>query len=219
MKIFYDVDTQYDFMDAGGKLHVPDAELLLPILNTLTEHAVTKGYPIFGSVDLHYGSPARKNREGELKRWGGPFPDHCMVGTKGQEKIPQTVRPALGIKFVPNFEPSMTYTDQEIRGLFTPCRMVMFEKQSYDVTANPLFARVMKVMNVTQVVVYGVATDYCVKAAVLAMRKLGIQTFVVEDAIKGVAPDTTAAALDEMKKAGAEFLTAAQIMSPDFNRL
>jgi len=33
-------------------------------------------------------------------------------------------------------------------------------------------------------VVYGVATDFCVKAAVLGMQKRGVQCYVVEDAIK-----------------------------------
>ena len=37
--IFWDVDTQYDFMKADGKLYVPDAEQLIPNLKKLTDYA------------------------------------------------------------------------------------------------------------------------------------------------------------------------------------
>ena len=37
--LFWDVDTQYDFMRADGKLYVPDAERLIPNLKRLTDYA------------------------------------------------------------------------------------------------------------------------------------------------------------------------------------
>ena len=53
------------------------------------------------------------------------------------------------------------------------------------------------------VVVYGVATEYCVRAEVLSMLARGRSVTVVRDAIKGIDPNAEAAALDEMERAGA----------------
>ncbi len=90
MRIFYDVDTQNDFMNSNGALYVPGAESLKENIRLLTEYARAKKIKIAGSVDRHFGTEKYKEREGELHRWGGPFPDHCMVGTKGELKINET---------------------------------------------------------------------------------------------------------------------------------
>ena len=70
----------------------------------------------------------------------------------------------------------------------------------------------LKEAGVENAYVFGVATDYCVKAAVLGMQERGIQTYVVEDAIKGITPETTEAALKEMEQAGAKFITTEQVL-------
>ena len=62
--------------------------------------------------------------------------------------------------------------------------------------------QVLKKKGVNEVVVYGIATDYCVKATALDAVKAGYKVTVIEGLCKGVAPDTTAKALAEMKQAG-----------------
>src|SRR3989344_4924987 len=90
--IFWDVDTQNDFMHKDGALYVPDAELIIPNLAALTEIARKNNIPVLGSVDRHFGTEEYKAREGELARWGGSFPDHCMNNSKGQLKIDETIK-------------------------------------------------------------------------------------------------------------------------------
>lgn len=237
MKIFYDVDTQKDFMNKGGALYVPDAELIKPNLRKLTNYARENFIPGIGEVDRHFGTPEYKKREGELQRWGGPFPDHCMNNTEGQMKINETFLPYYEMQGLPPRDnatyiphrldnkvdrPTLAYyfawtfnaepvemtpweKEHEYRGLF-------FEKQSYDVFTNPAFPAFLSMANVKQAIVYGVATDYCVKAAVLGMQQRDIQCYVVEDAIKGVEKATTKAALEEMAKAGAKLITTKNIL-------
>ena len=187
MKIFFDVDTQNDFMNSDGALYVPKAESIKPNLKLLTDYARENKIPITGSRDKHFGREEYKEREGELQKWGGPFPEHCMAGTFGQEKIGET----------------KTYADYPA---------IYFEKQNYDVFTNPDIEKFLKQEKVIEVVVYGVATDYCVKAAVFGMQKLGIQCYIVEDAIKGVFPDSTKIALEEMLAKGAKFIKTTDIL-------
>ena len=65
---------------------------------------------------------------------------------------------------------------------------------------------ILQAKGVTHLVVYGIATDYCVYASVMDAVELGYSVTVVEDLIRGVAPETSAAVIEEMKAAGVEFV-------------
>ncbi len=173
MKIFYDVDTQNDFMLITGGLYVPEAESIIGNIAVLTNYARRNNITILGSVDAHI------ENDPEFKI----FPPHCIKGTLGQEKV---IPAKLGEIFL--------------------------EKQHYDVFTNPNAGELLRRTNVDEAVVYGVATDYCVKAAVLGMQQRGIQCYVVEDAIKGVAPETTKQALEQMANSGAKFVITKQVL-------
>ena len=56
MRIFYDVDTQMDFMNKDGALYVPNAELIKPRLELLTNFAINNRILRIGSVDQHFGT-------------------------------------------------------------------------------------------------------------------------------------------------------------------
>ena len=77
MKIFYDIDTQNDFMNKNGALYVPGAEEIKPNIRALTAYARKNNMQLVGSVDAH----PENDPEFEV------FPPHCIKNTKGQEKI------------------------------------------------------------------------------------------------------------------------------------
>ncbi len=264
--IFFDVDTQNDFMNSGGRLYVPDAESIKPNLEQLTKFACENGIPIFGSVDKHFGTPEYKDREGELSKWGGPFPDHCMDGTEGQKKIIQTLErrtprdgserernwlvydeyvsnPLKGKKAILSYsgliarENVWINADEDLfdliqhhikentavidcpdnfrnkPGFLNFCTSgIFFEKQSYDVATNPYFDKVMDAVKPERVVVYGVATDYCVKAAVLGLVKHAKEIYVVTDAVKGITPESTKETFDLFKSLGVKFATSRDVL-------
>jgi len=73
--IFWDVDSQYDFMKADGKLYVPDAEQLIPNLRKLTDYAHGHGIRVVASADDHVLN------HGEISAnpdWKTTFPPHCL---------------------------------------------------------------------------------------------------------------------------------------------
>jgi nicotinamidase/pyrazinamidase len=65
---------------------------------------------------------------------------------------------------------------------------------------------------VKRVCVCGIATDSAVKATALDARKLGLETTVVEDACRGFdEPRGSAAACEQMKKAGVKVVKSAEV--------
>ena len=181
-KIFFNVDTQKDFMNKDGALYVSNAESIKGNLSKLTQYAIKNNIQIVASVDKHFGTKEFAEVEAELTKYGGPFPNHCMHGTEGYNQITET-----------------SVDDQ-----------IVLSKQTYDVFTNPFTKTVLS--EVKDAVVYGVATDYCVKAAVLGMLALGIKVIVVSDAIMGVDETTTKKAIDRMKRSGAMFRTTEEII-------
>lgn len=215
-KIFYDVDTQKDFLNKDGALYVPDSESIKPNLKLLNDHAADNEIVVLSSVDRHFGTEKWRVYEGELRQWGGLFPDHCMAFTDGEDKIPET-DPVIAVR-IENEPPDRKrkfYSRVELDNMMHNTKTIkraIFEKQSYSIFytkecpgGNPFFESFLGYLNVEEVVVYGVATDYCVKAAVLGLRERGIGCIVVKDAIKGVAKHSTNNAIDDMRHAGARF--------------
>jgi nicotinamidase/pyrazinamidase len=94
---------------------------------------------------------------------------------------------------------------------------VYFEKEVYSLFANPLAERFLKALFATfaeppELFVYGVATDYCVKAAALGLRERGYATTVITDAVAGITPEGTEAALREMLAAGVNMMPMASLI-------
>ena len=164
--LFIDIDTQNDFMFKEGNLYVPDAERIIENLKKLTEFAYRNNIPIFSSVDSH------TQDDPEFKQ----FPPHCIKGTEGQKKINETkIKEAL---FIPS--------DRTIEIDFTKYRQFIFEKDKLSVFSNPNFEKAIEEIGKEIFVVYGVATEYCVKECVEGLLERNKNVYIVVDAIKGV---------------------------------
>ena len=239
-KILYETDGQNDFCLRNGALFVKGndiskpqpygAEKILPNMYALHEHAQNKGWMIAGSVDRHFYEDAEL-----IRNKGGVFDDHCMNGTWGQLRLsgfePQKdiyVRakdgPMLDVKIYTK-EELQRYINRTSEGKAN----IIFEKQSYDVGTNPNFEKTFAMLlnqGLEVVVLDGVATDYCDKAAVLKMAQIKaqynkkLQIYVVTDAIEAVNidfqgnidPKFGEKALEEMAQAGAKFVTTKDVL-------
>ncbi|WP_438011312.1 cysteine hydrolase family protein [Sorangium sp. So ce321] len=213
-RVFVDVDVQRDFCEETGALHVKGSPNAL--FRRLTEHAVAHGIPIVGSVDSHawdaweFGSNDTPAPEG-----GKPgFPDHCVKGTPGWLKVEGTLPPRF--RFIPNVPRAPI--DAAVRELaMGQTHGVYFEKEVYSLFANPLaegFLReLVAALGVApEFVVYGVATDYCVRAAALGLAQRGYRTTLLTDAVAGITEAGVAAALAEMQAAGVTLGTSAAVL-------
>lgn len=189
--ILVDVDTQHDFCHPTGALFVRGADALAPTFRALVDRAVARGVKIIGSVDSHafdaweFAGAASKGPNGEQP----DFPPHCVKGTAGWLKVPGTM--AARTRFVPN----VVVDEATLHGLVATNdpQMILLEKEVYSLFANPNAGAILPRLidgEEARFIVFGVATDYCVKAAALGLSNwLGGrpgEVWLVEDAIAAV---------------------------------
>jgi nicotinamidase/pyrazinamidase len=189
---FIDVDTQFDFMDPDGKLYVPGAEKIVPNLKRLMKHAQSRRIPVISTADAHTPD------DSEFQE----FPPHCVKGEPGQERIPATQLPRARI--VPP-----EGTDEPVTG----GNQVVVEKRDLDVFTNPSMEKVLADIPAEEFVVFGVTTEYCVRAAALGLRKRGYPAIVVVDAVEAIEHEAGKKALHEMEEAGVKFTTTDEVIA------
>lgn len=202
--LFYDVDTQQDFLLPSGKLYVPRAERLLPQLERLTKFARQAGIVLAGSVDCHVLTDA------ELATNGGEYPEHCMKGTEGQKKVDATTpRQPVWIE-------NLVYTDAELDALFHREGEIYIEKQQFNVfTGNRNAERVFDFLlcGKTDVVVYGVVTEVCVDQAITGLKNRSVQLHVPVDAIAALSEEKGKATFAKWQKWGVWLTTVAEVVN------
>ena len=189
---FFDVDTQFDFMDPAGSLYVPHAEDIIPRLAQLMAFARERNIPVLSSADAHAPD------DPEFKIW----PPHCVSGTRGQKRIKETSLPGaltIPMRSGPFVSPAK----------WPP--QIIIEKDVYETSANPNFDTILEALGPRRYVVFGVATEYCVRADVLALRERSKPVDLGVDAIRPITDEGGREALEEMGFAGAEFVTTADV--------
>ena len=183
--VFVDIDTQRDFMEPTGALFVPRAEEIVANLARLTAFARERGVPVIATACAHTLDEPDPE----------PFPPHCLIGTPGQARIDATAWP----------EGRIIQLGHEAGPADFPADHVTIEKCRYDAFSAPAMDRVVShhMERDPTFVVYGVATDYCVKAAVLGLLDRGARVAVVVDAVRAVDPDAEPEVLAEFTRCGA----------------
>jgi nicotinamidase/pyrazinamidase len=181
--VFVDVDTQRDFLEPDGALFIAGSEAIRPNLARLTRFAREHGVPILATACAH--------SEGDPEF--AVFPPHCLLGSPGQERIAETAWPGglileAGERPPDPLPPHLT-----------------INKTQYDVFSNPDADRVIDAYGEESptFVVYGVATDYCVKCAVEGLLNRGRKVALVVDAIRAVDPESEAGLLTKFAQHGA----------------
>jgi nicotinamidase/pyrazinamidase len=203
--LFWDVDTQVDFMMPGGKLYVPQAETLLGNLGRLTAAARKRGIPVVASADDHRPEDAEISDDPDFET---TYPPHCMSGTPGARRVGET---ELEKPLVLGHEP---VGEDEVAAALADTREVLILKRTTDVFSNPNTEAVLRLLDPRHIVVYGVALDICNRKAVEGLLERGHRTLdVVVDATKPIDPQAGARLLEEWKKRGARLVTTDDVLA------
>jgi nicotinamidase/pyrazinamidase len=194
MRALFIIDVQNDFTE-GGSLGVDGgARVAAGITGYLRSHPHDYDV-IFASRDWHNpdddngGHFARVSKPDFVATW----PTHCVAGTAGAD-------------YHDGLDTSLV--DVHVRkGQGEPAYSI-FEGTTDD--GKTVLSKLDE-LDVSDVDVVGIATDYCVRASALDALGAHRRVRVLTDLVAGVAPDSSAAALDELKKAGVELVAVEEI--------
>ena len=180
------VDMQNDFASPEGSLSVQGGDDLVPLVNAEIVRALAAEAAVVYTADWHPASTPHFAKD------GGIWPVHCVANTWGAEFHPRLIvaGPTIrkGIAGEDGYS-GFTVADPET-GATSPTGM----------------HRLLDDLDITDVVVVGLALDYCVKATALDARRAGLKTVLPQRLTAAVELESGdgARALQECRAAGVE---------------
>lgn len=178
MRALIIVDVQNDFCE-GGSLAVAGGAAVARAITGLL--AGSHGYDHVVATADHHIDPG--DHFSDQPDFVHSWPRHCVAGTPGAELHPELDTTAVEAVFRKG-EYAAAYSG--------------FEGSA----GGQRLAEWLRARGVDEVDVVGIATDYCVRATAADAVREGFDTRVLTDLTAGVAADSTAAALDDMARAG-----------------
>lgn len=170
------VDVQVDFCP-GGPLEVREGDQVISGLNSIIGMFASRGYPVFFTRDWHPPNHV------SFKARGGPWPPHCIAGTKGAKFHPELEVPP---------------------GAAVVSKGTSPESEAYSAFQGTDLEEQLRRIGAESVVVGGLATDYCVRATALDALHAGFRVSVLKDCVRAVdaRPGDGASALVELRREG-----------------
>lgn len=195
--IFWDVDTQFDFMNPQGKLYVRDAEKMIDAVSETRRFALQNGYSIVASVDWHSFDDEEISLTPDHET---TFPPHCMAFEAGSERVGY-----LGEMPIESIETEMMEDAELAKRLDRKQFHLVIRTNSVDVFKNPNTAALLNLIRPQMVVVFGVALDVCIYYTVSGLLRRGqADIIVLKDAVKGLAIRADEDVYREFRQRGVE---------------
>ena len=181
------VDVQNDFCE-GGSLPVMGgaavAHEISALLHSWTEKLPNApDYACAVATQDHHIDPG--THFSDSPDFVDSWPRHCVAGSDG-------------VAFHPNLDPQ-PFDSIFLKGEYAAAYSG-FEGRNHD---GASLADWLRAHEITDVDLCGIATDYCVRATGLDALREGFRVRVFEQLCAGVAPGTSAQAIDELRAAGA----------------
>jgi nicotinamidase/pyrazinamidase len=183
------IDVQRDFCP-GGALGVADGDQVVPIINSL----VPKFHRWVYTRDWHPHDHVSFSAEPEGR--DGSWPPHAVQGTAGAGWCDGLAVPADAVVVSKGDDPHLE-------------EYSAFAKRRLDL------AQFLRLRRVDRVFIAGLATDYCVQNTAIDACEEGFTVYVIEDAVRGVSPETTETAIARMGEAGVVFIRSEQVQHGD----
>eukprot|EP01083_Nonionella_stella_P043357 116958_1 len=201
------VDVQNDFLE-GGSLAVPGGNGVIGVINALRKRCQFD--LVVHTQDWHppdhcsFLSNNADNPEAVIfqpldlgdGRSQMMWPDHCVQGSFGAEFHKDLIQMDSDIIVQKGFRVDV----DSYSGFF-----------DNDHKSHTELDGILKKNSITHVYVTGVAYDYCVGYTALDARKLGYETFTVEDATRAVAEESKIERIAEMEEANVHIIKSEDI--------
>ena len=203
------IDVQNDFCP-GGTLAVQDGDGVIAPLNTLSRAFAKNGGRVAVTQDWHppghvsFASSHSGKKPGDIIDTNAVqgqllWPDHCVQGSVGAAFHRELELNTVNLFFRKGYRPQLdSYS-------------AFFEN---DHSTSTGLEGAIKQMNIETVIMGGLATDYCVLYSAMDCRRLGFNTIIISDAVRGVdyPPGSSEKAINDMRAVGIDFIDSAQLM-------
>ncbi|MEQ8833026.1 MAG: cysteine hydrolase family protein [Miltoncostaeaceae bacterium] len=202
--VLFDIDTQHDFCHPAGSMFVSGAGApsFHSNLAALVAWARASGHPHVAAADMHVPDEPDFSPAPDMVR---TYPSHCVAGSVGAERIEATRQrePVVFPLGLDNVVPGPMAAE------------FLLHKREADVFSNPATSRLLDHLDPRLVVVAGVATDYCVAAAVegLLREHPRARVVVAADASAGVFEHQVAARHVRWRSQGVALMSTAAILA------
>ena len=196
------IDVQNCFLP-GGSLAVKDGEQVVPVINRIAKGfanvVLTQDWHTEGHVSFATSHQGKKPFETVGLSYGKQvlWPDHCVQGTEGAAVSKDLSLPQAGLIIRKGF-----HKEVDSYSAFTEA----------DGKTSTGLAKYLEARGLKRIFVAGLATDFCVAWSALDARKAGLETYVVEDACRGIdTQGSLAKAWADMDKAGVKRIQSSDI--------
>jgi len=202
------IDMQNDFCPPNGSLAVNDGLACLPVINSLRTAAkwdliaCTLDWHPVGHISFH--SRFKADPEAAMfKPYTLPtgalqvlWPDHCVQNSKGAELHPELTKAATDVVVKKGCEVEV----DSYSGFLDNDRKTKSDLEP-----------ILRKAGITDVFVVGLAYDYCVGSSALDASDIGFRTYVIEDATRGVATNSTQQMIGVLKMKGVRIVQASEV--------
>jgi nicotinamidase/pyrazinamidase len=196
------VDVQNCFVP-GGSLAVKEGDVIVPLINRIAKGfenvVLTQDWHTADHVSFASQHSGKKPFEAVKLPYGNQilWPDHCVQGTEGASLVKDLSIPHAQLVIRKGFH----------KGVDSYSAFTEADGKTTTGLGGYLKQRSMK-----RVFVVGLATDFCVAWTAMDARKQGFETYVVEDACRGIdAQGSLAKAWSSMKTAGVKRIQSADL--------
>lgn len=187
------VDVQNCFVP-GGSLAVKEGDVIVPLINkiakTFNNVVLTQDWHTADHVSFASQHSGKKPFEAVKLAYGNQvlWPDHCVQGTEGASLVKDLNIPHAQLVIRKGY-----HKDVDSYSAFMEA----------DGKTSTGLGGYLKQRGIKRVFVVGLATDFCVAWTAMDARKQGFETYVIEDACRGIdAQGSLAKAWSSMKTAG-----------------
>ena len=196
------IDVQNCFLP-GGSLAVKDGEQVVPVINKLAKAfpnvVLTQDWHTGGHISFASSHSGKKPFETVELSYGKQvlWPDHCVQGTDSAALSKDLAIPHAGLVIRKGFRKNV-----DSYSAFTEA----------DGKTTTGLAAYLKARAIKKLFLAGLATDFCVAWSAVDARKAGFETYVIEDACRGIdTQGSLAKAWADMTKAGVKRIQSGDI--------
>lgn len=203
--LFWDVDTQYDFMMPDGRLSIEGAEEIIPVVSDLRMRALEGGCSIVASMDWHRDDNLEISDEPDFRE---TFPPHCMAGSPGARRVGSLGNLPIDTIDLEPRSPAELY-ELVRRDQFH----VAIHKEALDVFSNPNTVMLLESMpaHPERIIVFGVALDFCIQRTLQGLARFpDIQLLLVRDGTRAIDSEAGQRVIEEFRRRGGQVTESRQ---------